>query len=1445
LNLNFSWPMLKKYFSFFIFLFFSLNIFAQTSNTGTNFWCGFMGNFSGATEFRLYFSASDATMVKIRVPLKNYIDSIFVPKDSVRVFKLTALLANNQTNNVISEFGINIISDFPITVASMNLQFATTDASIVLPTSNIPRNPIYYSVNPNTGLNSTILLVSPEDSVKIKITPTKNLAGGQLANTAFFITLNEAETYQIRIANDLSGSKIEVVNNKKLIAFSGDQCSNFPCGACDHQYEQILPDEVLDTAYLVSPHYGHTRGYVTKIVPLDTSTNIKINGVMYNNISYKTPLTIFVSSGDTSQYISSTKKFRCYQFLKGAVGCNGYYNSSYGDPAFVCKVGAKSFGQTSLFSTVNSNNLRDHYVNVIINTASKGRVFHNGLRIDSTEFIEFLFNKKFSYAKLILNLGSHKIECIDGHLAYSYGVGFFESYLYLAGFSLPNFDLTFKDSVMAYNCKDTEFLYQFRAKFSAPVKKIVWNFGDGNFGTGNPVTHNYLKKGIYIIKLVGTDFNGKKDSMTRTINIDFPTFNPLKDLFSCGDTILIEERNPFFANFKWQDSSTNKSYRAFGSSKKLWVAATDTSGYCKFEDNSNYYKTEILTTVSIDIIDSCFKNNLFILKDNFKITNGNFVTKVWTIPNVGTWFNQNDVNVKFSMPGTYPVYYDIITEKCKLREKKVIVVHPNTRVFGKPVNEAYCENTPINFSDNSTIFGGKIKKIIWSFDDGATKMESDSLKITAPLAYKNQITRKFFHISVTDQNCFDTFKNQILISPSPKPAFTTNIDTQQCLPNARWTFNSTTTSVDDTAFLNWDLGNGRKGISLQMRNIRYTSAGEYKIKLKAENNFGCKDSAIKYVQVYDIPKANFTSFDSIQCLENNKFIFNNQTNGNNFSFKWYGNNALFSVNKNGDSVSFSQKGNYKIKLIVSAPIKGCDDSLERTVFVKGMPIAMFSTLNKEQCLSNNLFNFTNQSTFENTGIKSAWNINGNNYFNHDLNQFKFSTVGFQKIELKVIDSLGCTAQFTDSVKITDNITANLDINNDKQCFSNQSFILKLNNTKKDTISWILNRKFLQKNTTDSIEFQSLNVGKYLVNILGVNSSTCIISDSISFEVVANPKANFNINKDTQCYANHQFIFTNSSLLFNSNNDKANYEIENKLYNESNLTHQFNAVGSYLVKFTVQNKDNCSDTVSKLVVLVTTPQATIYPDSICLGQAIKIDAEIIHNRPISFWEWRLSNGSNYTNKPPFSIPNLSAGTFDINLKIKDDLGCETDTMLKNGVKVFDLPNSDFSINQTGNQAIKYLLQFSPNLINPNNQYLWNLPNGSISNMDSFTEVFYEILKGKVFLTITDINNCKNTSEKAVSFYANKFNFYMPSAFTPNQDDANEIIIPIGIKDINNYSYSIYNRWGQRVFETHNLQEGWNGKYQNNFVMEGNYFYDINFKYLDGKSYQFRGVITLLK
>jgi gliding motility-associated-like protein len=140
--------------------------------------------------------------------------------------------------------------------------------------------------------------------------------------------------------------------------------------------------------------------------------------------------------------------------------------------------------------------------------------------------------------------------------------------------------------------------------------------------------------------------------------------------------------------------------------------------------------------------------------------------------------------------------------------------------------------------------------------------------------------------------------------------------------------------------------------------------------------------------------------------------------------------------------------------------------------------------------------------------------------------------------------------------------------------------------------------------------------------------------------------------------------------------------------------------------------------------------------------------------------------------------------------------------------------------------------------PPYQYNWiglSNYNSSINNLQA----------GVYTLTVTDDNNCINTQTATVPV-AECCTVQFPNAFTPADGGANNWFGPITVATVADVQYMVYDRWGNRVFETKSTNDRWNGTYGGVEGEPGYYFYVYKYRCLwDNKVYQLKGDLLLLR
>ena len=82
-------------------------------------------------------------------------------------------------------------------------------------------------------------------------------------------------------------------------------------------------------------------------------------------------------------------------------------------------------------------------------------------------------------------------------------------------------------------------------------------------------------------------------------------------------------------------------------------------------------------------------------------------------------------------------------------------------------------------------------------------------------------------------------------------------------------------------------------------------------------------------------------------------------------------------------------------------------------------------------------------------------------------------------------------------------------------------------------------------------------------------------------------------------------------------------------------------------------------------------------------------------------------------------------------------------------------------------------------------------------------------------------CSDTVRKTTGMIIPDFFYYLPSAFSPNEDPYNPNYKGVGSAFVYKFHLEIFNRWGEKMFETNDINQGWDGTYKGEICMEGAY------------------------
>lgn len=269
------------------------------------------------------------------------------------------------------------------------------------------------------------------------------------------------------------------------------------------------------------------------------------------------------------------------------------------------------------------------------------------------------------------------------------------------------------------------------------------------------------------------------------------------------------------------------------------------------------------------------------------------------------------------------------------------------------------------------------------------------------------------------------------------------------------------------------------------------------------------------------------------------------------------------------------------------------------------------------------------------------------------------------------------------------------------------------------------------------------------------------------------------------------------------------------------------------------KDGNGCTVAKSVNVQFSSDITVkaMPDTvICVGESVQLTTE----SNAGAFSWLPQDGlDNATAKDPLASP---AATAQYIVTATKGFCTQTDT-----VNVRVAPKIDVKV--TPDAVVEYNVPFQLTATSPqitdyrNTTFLWSPATGlNDPNRQSPVAILQE--DQSYVVEVTSEQGCKGSGQVNLSI-RHQENIIVPTAFSPNGDGRNEVLLPV-INDIESLRYfRIYNRWGQVVFFTDQLNQGWDGYFQGGTPISGTYVFEIEGISNKGKVITRKGSVLLLR
>lgn len=544
--------------------------------------------------------------------------------------------------------------------------------------------------------------------------------------------------------------------------------------------------------------------------------------------------------------------------------------------------------------------------------------------------------------------------------------------------------------------------------------------------------------------------------------------------------------------------------------------------------------------------------------------------------------------------------------------------------------------------------------------------------------------------------------------------------------------------------------------------------GNNPISVTVTNNFGCQTTS---APVNLTESAVITTSSTIEICE--------------------GQTAM--IHGNNESIA----GNYSA---TNPTTSGCDSTSTITLVVHPLP-----QINAG--VDQNVCDGTATILTANGANSYSWNygvVNGV-AFNQAVGSMTYTVTG--------TSTFGCQA--TDDVTINVNALPTIDAGQDQIICAGDPVTLVAQGAGSGTYAW-------DNGVVNNQAFTPMSTTTYTV--VGTDQNGCQNTDDVN--VTVNPIPTINAGNDLSGCEGTSFVLTASGAGVGGN-----YVWDNNVTNGASFVPTPGVV-NYTVIGTNAGGCSSSDNVTITVEAAPIVSFNFLQDGNCAPVEVTFTNTTGGNTTNCIW--LLDDGTQINGCQSFTHTFNSPGTYGASLQTETMAnGCVGMFYDANIIQVDAVPVASFDVENSVLSTVDSEVQCMNSSINATT-YQWDFgdENGSTSSQvnPSFT---YSNEPGSYSIQLIAIspNDCRDTTARIITI-EEELLYFVPNTFTPDGDEFNQTFLPIFVSglDIYNYSFTVFNRWGEIVFVSKDVLFGWPGTYGvgGEIVQDGVYTWKLEFK-----------------
>ncbi|MBQ4476307.1 MAG: PKD domain-containing protein [Bacteroidales bacterium] len=650
-----------------------------------------------------------------------------------------------------------------------------------------------------------------------------------------------------------------------------------------------------------------------------------------------------------------------------------------------------------------------------------------------------------------------------------------------------------------------------------------------------------------------------------------------------------------------------------------------------------------------------------------------------------------------------------------------------------------------------------------------------------------------------------------------------------------------TNTNDPIGDVQWNLVSGET-IHGNPVSHEYADTGYYSIHYMVTTRHGCinRQSFEDHLHVIDVPDLDVDFDDSI-CVDNMVVFSSNVTNAE-FSYTWdFGDGEVWDDSGPVVSHDYSAPGRYPVSLKVVGGL-GCTDSITYPdgVWVESLEADLSPSHQNFDCYpAQPTFSVSATALPNGTEPSFEWNMGNGDILYVENPEYLYNIPGYYNISLVVTTPSGCRQVKNTSVLVS-GPTAEISISDTAICAGDDVTFRMVNAQNVQSYQWVVGGGYNYTTPTVTHTYDYVPQSGYFPVVLSLASGECNI-DITEMIYVYEVDARFGLFADSVEIADGTGMCEPlSATLVNQSSEEAQWRWyqNGRRFGASteevpvHWTNPSYSDSTFVISLAVTNEHNCYDSVSHQYVLFPSPHPLISHDTvICFGEDVNL---WVMGGNSYHWDAPINGNSSVQTVKPTETTTYRVDVFS------DKMCQASDSVTVNVILPVEASvEPDYASINIGDTVVSFILTESE--LNCR----WS-PTDSVFAVGCDTLYFFPRETTDYVVWLSDSLGCYESRFDIHIDVDMRFSLDVPGAFTPlSEGDGNNIVYVRGLGIKRLLQFRIFNRWGEEVFFSDDLNRGWDGTLKGKVQNIDTYSYYVEAEMYDGSIRTKKGNLMLIR